>query len=106
MMLSGTLVMCPVDTVSTYTLDQTIAFKNGHMPANKWDKYPATTNAVERMNKDSKESLRIDLKEALVRVYHIDKDFTVHTAERVQIRYVSELIPRSTSCCQEEMALQ
>lgn len=45
------------------------------MPANKWDKCLATTDAVEKKNKNSKGFLRIDLKEALVRVYHIDKAF-------------------------------
>ena len=50
---------------------------------------PATTNAVERKNKDSEGSLRIDLKEALVRVYRIDKTFCLQyiaAEEGVQIR--------------------
>ena len=59
------------------------------MRPNKWDKCPATTNAVERKNKDSKGSLRIDLKEALVRVYRIDKAFCLQyiaAEEGVRIR--------------------
>ena len=59
------------------------------MPANRWDKCPATTNAVERKNKDSKGSLRIDLKEALVRVYRIDNAFCLQyiaAEEGVRIR--------------------
>ena len=59
------------------------------MPPNKWGKCPATTNAVERKNKDPKGSLRIDLKEALVRVYRIDKAFClqyIFAEERVRIR--------------------
>ena len=59
------------------------------IPPNKWDKCPATTNTVERKNKDSKGSLRIDLKEALVRVYRIDKAFCLQyiaAEEGVRIR--------------------
>ena len=79
------------------------------MAANKWDKCPATTNAVERKNDDSKGSLRIDQKEALVRVYRIDKAFCLQyiaAEEGVRIRCWDSSYEVQAACCQEETAVQ
>ena len=43
------------------------------MDKQQWDKCPTTMNAVERKNKDSKGPQPLDLKQALLRVYRIDK---------------------------------
>ena len=80
------------------------------MPPNKWSKCPATTNAVERKNKDPKGSLRIDLKEALVRVYRIDKAFClqyIFAEERVRIRcrdssHEVQAAAKRKQCCNKQ----
>ena len=57
------------------------------MPKEVWECAPATTNAVERSNLHSKPRHVVNLKEAMTRLYKIDKSFCLkYTAASENIR--------------------
>ena len=69
------------------------------MPKEVWECAPGTTNAVERSNLDSKQSHPVNLKEAMTRVYKIDKSFClkyIAASENVRLSYTSMTLQNIT----------
>lgn len=65
------------------------------MPKEVWEGAPATTNAVERQNLDSKQRHPVNIKEAMTRLYKIDKSFClkyIAASENVRLSYTNSTL--------------